>query len=60
MSEDFVCAATLLGIDSDRNPEYAWIVQKALDTRLDSNEWVEVSNDDSPVGYYNTKSGVRC
>ena len=63
MSEDFsrdiVDAAHVLNIDLTKDPGYSWLVSRALEHRIDPEEWKEVVQDSGQVAYFNMKSGVR-
>ncbi len=58
VSEDIIDAARMLGVDLKRNPDYSWIVSRALDHRIDPDEWKEVVQETGQVAYFSMKSGV--
>ncbi len=58
-SQAYADAAALIGIDLVRHPDHAWIVDAALEYRLDPDEWKELVSESGQVTYYNVKSGVR-
>ena len=57
-SHDISGAADVLGIELDRDPQYSWIVQRALEHQLDPDEWKEIAHDTNQFAYFNMKSGV--
>ena len=57
-SHDISGAAEVLGIELDRDLQYSWIVQRALEHQLDPEEWKEIVHDTDQYAYFNMKSGV--
>ena len=55
----FADAAAILGINLEIHPDHAWLVEEALDHRLDSDEWKELVSETGEMTYYNVKSRVR-
>ena len=58
-SHAFADAASLIGINLESHPDHSWLVDSALEYRLDSEEWKELVSEAGEVTYYNVKSGVR-
>ena len=59
MTRDITDASSVLNVDLTRNPEYSWLISRALDHRVDPDEWKEIVHDSGQVAYFNMKSGVR-